>query len=80
MTTIIYDNMKTQLGEFLTENFTIKLEFDLDEKQAVKAQINTGESLNDDKLEALSEFQEAWGFENKTLSRQGNGIKVIMSE
>ena len=72
--------MKTQLGEFLTENFTIKLEFDLDEKQAVKVQINTGESLNDDKLEALSEFQEAWGFENKTLSRQGNGIKIIMSE
>lgn len=74
----LYSKMQSQLEEFLTENFTIKLEFDLDEAVAVKAQINTSESLNDAKLDALSELQEAWDFENKTLSRQGNGIRIVM--
>lgn len=74
-----YAAMQAQLEEFLNENFTIKLEFDLDEVIVTKAQINTSESLNDDKLDALSDLQEAWNFENKTLSRQGNGIRIIMT-
>ena len=75
----LYAAMQEQLEEFLNENFTIKLEFDLDELIVIKAQINTSESLNDDKLDALSDLQETWNFENKTLSRQGNGIRIIMT-
>lgn len=75
----LYARMQSQLEEFLTENFTIKLDFDIDEKVAIKAQINTSEALNDDKLDGLSELQEEWDFENKTLSRSGNGIRIVMT-
>lgn len=75
----LYAAMQEQLEEFLNENFTIKLDFDIDELIVTKAQINTSESLNDDKLDALSDLQETWNFENKTISRQGNGLKIIMN-